>query len=168
MTAEVSRPHFGSTGTRLSLAVIALVFLASLFAWGRGVVAGGPAVPVRWVDAGPEDAFAVGKVVPLPDEHVYVIGLESGQLRAVDGIVEGSRCAVRWLPDDPRGAQKNPRGTPGVYEDTCSPAVWATSGDALSGTDRPLRTFEVRGARAPDGTRRAEIEVLGSRQPARP
>jgi hypothetical protein len=168
VTAQAAPRRFGSNGTRLSLAVIALVFGATLFAWGRGVVTGGPAVPVRWVDAGPESAFAIGQVVALPQEHVYVIGLEDGHLRAIDGIVEGSRCAVRWLPDDPRGASKNPRGTPGVYEDTCSSAVWAASGDALAGASAPLRTFEVRGATAPDGTKRAEVEVLGTRQPASP
>ena len=131
-------------------------------------MSGGPAVPVRWVDAGAESSFEIGRVVELPGEHVYVIGLDNGQLRAIDGIVEGSRCAVRRLANDPRGSAKNPRGAPGVYEDTCSPAVWAATGDALTPETAPLRTFEVRGATAPDGTKRVEVEVLGTRRPAVP
>jgi hypothetical protein len=168
MTVQLAASSRGALATRLTILAIALVFVATLFAWGRGVIAGGPAVAVRWVDAGPDAAFAIGHVVVLPGEHVYVIGLANGQLRAIDGIVEGSRCAVRWLPDDPRGAAKNPRGTAGVYEDTCSSAVWAATGDALTAETPPLRTFEVRGSTAADGTRRAEVEVLGSRQPATP
>jgi hypothetical protein len=166
MTAQLSASSRGVLVTRLSVMAIGLVFIATLIAWGRGVVAGGPAVPVRWVDAGPDSAFAIGRVVELPGEHVYVIGLENGQLRAIDGIVEGSRCAVRWLPADVRGAAKNPRGEPGVYEDTCSPAVWAATGDALTPDTAPLRTFEVRANTDDDGVRRAEVEVLGTRQPA--
>jgi hypothetical protein len=168
VTAQTASHRSGLLGHRLTIIAITLVFLLTGLAWLRGVVSGGPAVQVRWVDAGPESAFAIGQVVPLSGEHVYVIGLENGQLRAIDGIVEGSRCAVRWLPDDARGSEKNPSGLPGVYEDSCSAAVWAASGDALSGVDTPLRTFEVRAATAADGTKRAEVEVLGSRRPAAP
>jgi hypothetical protein len=168
VTARLAAPNRSALVARISALAIGIVFLATLLAWARGVVAGGPAVPVRWVDLGPEAAFAIGRVVALPGEHVYVIGLENGQLRAIDGIVEGSRCAVRWLPEDARGAAKNPRATPGVYEDTCSSAVWAATGDALTPDTPPLRTFEVRGATAEDGTRRAEVEILGTRQPATP
>jgi hypothetical protein len=166
MTAQVAASNRRVLATRLSVLAIVLVFVATLFAWGRGVVSGGPAVPVRWLDAGPESAFAIGQVVELAGAHVYVIGLENGQLRAIDGIVEGSRCAVRWLPDDTRGVAKNPRGTAGVYEDRCSAAVWAATGDALTLDTPPLRTFEVRGATGTDGVKRVEVEVLGTRQPA--
>jgi hypothetical protein len=152
------------TGPRVTILVIVAMSVFGLVgvAWG---VFHPKQVALQYLDAGPESRFAIGKVVAFPEQNVYVIGLENGQLRAIDGVVQYSECIVEYRPDDPRGAERNPRGGPGVYVDPCSGAVWAATGDALSGADRPLRTFTVTGQTAADGARRVEVEVIGDRHP---
>ena len=158
------QPGLGPMGARITVGVIVLVTAFGIFGWARGIMAGGPDVPVLLLDAGPESRFAIGEVVVFPEQNLYLIGVENGRIRAVDGIAR-SGCAVRWLPDDPRGAAKNPRQVPGAYEDPCSGGVWAASGDVLEGTEQPMRTFVVQSKTQPDGSRRVQVEVLGNRQP---
>lgn len=157
-------PWYRPTGQRLTILVIVAMFVFGVVgvAWGTF---NPKRVEVRYLDAGPESRFAVGKVVAFPEQNVYVIGLENGQLRAVDGVVRNSGCVVEYRPQDPRGAERNPRGEPGVFVDPCSGAVWAATGDVLSGADRSLRTFTVTGQTAADGTKRVEVEVIGDRHP---
>lgn len=165
MTAMTQRlPWYRLTGARLSILVIIAMSLFGLVGvlWG---IQNPKQVEVQYIDGGPESGYAIGKVVPFPEQNVYVIGLENGQLRALDGVVRTNHCVVEYRPDDPRGVDRNPRGLPGVFVDPCSGAVWAANGDAISGADESLRTFSVMGVNAADGTRRVEIEVIGDRHP---
>ena len=157
-------PWHRLTGPRLTILVIVAMSLFGIVgvAWGT---LHPKQVAVEYLDAGPESRFAIGKVVAFPEQNVYVIGLENGQLRAIDGVVQYTECIVEYRPDDPRGAERNPRGAPGVYVDPCSGAVWAATGDVLSGADRPLRTFSVTGRTAADGSKYVEVEVIGDRHP---
>lgn len=132
-----------------------------------GVFVANPQVSVREFDAGPVDErFAIGRVVPFPEVNVYVVGLEDGRVRALDGIVRSTGCSVQWRPDDERGRAANPRTAAGVFHDPCSGQYWAATGDALDG-DEPLRTFR----RFPvvnevDGLDHLIIEVIGRAEPA--
>jgi hypothetical protein len=157
-------PWYRLTGQRLTILVIVAMSLFGIVgvAWGTFHP---KQVAVEYLDAGPESRFAIGKIVAFPEQNVYVIGLENGQLRAIDGVVRYSECIVEYRPQDVRGAERNPRGEPGVYVDPCSGSVWAATGDVLSGADRPLRTFTVTGQTAPDGSKRVEVEVIGDRHP---
>ncbi len=119
----------------------------------------GPGITVRYVDAGPLSDYEVSSVVYLPDEQIYVVGLADGRLRAVDGEVASSRCAVRYLPADERGRVQNPLGTAGVFEDPCTGAAWAVTGDALGGGSEPLRTRFVWITTAEDGVQHVFVEV---------
>lgn len=150
---------------RLIIGGIVLVLVIGLAGLVRGAFFGEPHVLVRVFDAGPESQYAVGRVVPFPEQSVYLIGIETGEIRAVDGVIDGSLCAVEWRPDDERGRQRNPRQQPGVILDPCSEAVWAASGAALSGTTRPLRTFVTKPLTGPDGNRHVGVELLGDRHP---
>lgn len=167
--ASMPLPWYRPTGQRLTILVIVAMFVFGVIgvAWGYF---NPKRIEVQYLDGGPESRYAIGKVVAFPEQNVYIVGLENGQLRAIDGVVRNSECIVEYRPQDPRGAERNPRGEPGVFVDPCSGAVWAATGDALSGADRSLRTFTVVGKQGPDGTRHVEVEVIGDRhpEPARP
>ena len=152
---------------RRVIAGFAIVMLIGFAGIVRGMFFADPAVLVRIFDAGPEDQYAIGKVVPFPEQNVYLIGVDTGEIRAVAGLIDGSPCTVEWRPDDERGRARNPRQQPGVLVDPCSDAVWAASGAALSGTSRPLRTFQVGPLTAADGTRHVRVQLLGDRHPPR-
>ena len=120
-----------------------------------------PAIEVRMFDAGDVDQFAISKVVAYPEQHLYVVRLEDGRLRAIDGRVASNNCRVDWLPDDPRGAERNPKGLPGIYRDPCSGAIWSFEGNAISGTDQPLRTPQILPTISPDGkSQHATVELV--------
>ncbi len=119
----------------------------------------GPGITVRYADAGPLSDYEVSSVVFLPEEGIYVVGLADGRLRAVDGEVESSRCAVRHLPDDERGRERNPLGVAGVFEDPCTGALWAVTGDALDEGPEPLRTRFVWIRTTEDGVQHVFVEV---------
>lgn len=145
-----------------------LVFLLITAAGIAVVVYGfffGPKIEVVQFDAGNIDQFAIHRVVPFPEHDFYLVGLEDGGLRAIDARVESSGCRVRWLPDDPRGAVRNPQGLPGVFEDPCTGALWSFEGNAISGTDKPLRTPHVSPAPSPDGqTEHILVELINPSQ----
>src|SRR5690606_1925119 len=105
------------------------VVLLSLSAFFIGVVIWGQLNPmdIRVVqfDAGRADSFTINEVTAFPEADLYVVGMEDGRLRAIDGRVQASGCSVNWLPDDPRGRAHNPRGRPGVFEDPCTGALWS-------------------------------------------
>lgn len=156
----------GSLGTRLTVIVLVGFFVLALAGVVRGAYFARPDIHVQWVDAGPETQYAIGRVIPLVGQGVYVIGLEDGSLRAVDGLVKGSGCWLEFLPGDERGRPQNPRQEPGAYRDPCTGAMWAASGNAIEGGRVPLRTFAVASFVAPDGTRHVRVEVLGDRRQA--
>lgn len=108
-------------------------------------------VRVTYFDAGRADSFEIGRVTAFPDIHLYVVGMEDGRLRAIDGRVESSGCTVEWLPDDERGRAYNPGGHSGVFEDPCSGAVWSMIAHAVSGSSQPLRTPHIDYRRGNDG-----------------
>lgn len=99
-----------------------------------------PDIRVVQFDAGPVSQWKAQRTVGFPSQHIYIVGLDDGRLRALDTRIEASHCVARWLPDDARGTAKNPAGLPGVFEDTCSGGVWSMIGDAISGSDKPMRT----------------------------
>lgn len=99
-----------------------------------------PDIKVIQFDAGPVSQWKAQRIVGFPDQHIYVVGLDNGRLRALDTRIEASKCVAQWRPDDTRGAAKNPGGLPGVFEDACSGGVWSMIGDAISGSDVPMRT----------------------------
>lgn len=134
----------------LGPAMLLLVTALGVFAvfWGYF---NPPTIEVVLFDAGDLSRFAIHRVVPYPGQHLYLVGMEDGRIRAVDGRVRGSNCKVEWLPDDPRGAGRNPQSLPGVLRDPCSGALWSFEGNAISGTDQPLRTPRVAPRMSPDG-----------------
>ncbi len=145
---------------RIAWGPLALL-LVSAIAVGTVIVGNvrGPGITVRYVDAGPLSDYEVAKVVFLPAENIYVVGLADGRLRAVDGEVEGSRCSVRYLPEDGRGRARNPLGVSGVFEDLCAGSLWAVTGDGLAGEAEPLRTRFVWIRTAEDGVQHVFVEV---------
>ena len=145
------RPRSWSPPPSLGMTVVLLLTAASLLAvfWGRAYP---EPIEVVIFDAGPVSQFAIHRVVAYPEQHLFIVGMEDGRLRAIDGRVRGNDCKVEWLPDDARGAVRNPLGLPGVYRDPCTGALWSFEGNAISGTDQPLRTPSVAPATGPDGT----------------
>jgi hypothetical protein len=159
--APLRRLRARLAGRPIGLAGVLAVLLLGIF----GVVWGSrsdPPTRVELFDAGPVDGFAIGRVAPFPERNVYVVGLADGRLRAIDGIVKASGCAVAWLPADERGRARNVGGEPGVYADACSGGTWYATGDALPPTAEPLRTFHLNYRAATDGTH-LWIELLGDR-----
>lgn len=145
----------------IMLFLVSAIGIAAVF-WGR--FAADTGIEIRLFDAGPEAAILEtlrgGEIVAFPDERIYIVGLEDGRLRAIDGRVEFSGCSVNYLPDDPRGRIRNPDGTSGVLEDPCSGAVWSVAGDAIAGVDEPLRTPQYSFAEDDDGVRHMFVEVI--------
>ncbi|MSQ41531.1 MAG: hypothetical protein EXR65_00605 [Dehalococcoidia bacterium] len=146
------------------LVALAAVLGVGAVVWGS--LAGPPGLQVFYFDAGPVDRLAIGKVEPYPELDFYVVGLADGRVRAVDGRLAGSGCAVRWLPDDARAVDHNPLRAPGAFEDPCSGALWAITGDAVAGGSRPLRTFAISYERDAAGVQHVFVEVLGRPSPA--
>jgi len=140
--------------------MLLLVSAAGIFAVLWGALVANPGIEVRQFDAGDVRRFAIGEVVAFPDEHIFVVGLEDGRVRAVDGRIEATRCSAELLPDDPRGRALNPTGSTGVLADPCSDAVWSIAGDAIAGANEPLRTPQVSFATDTDGVQHVLIEIV--------
>ncbi len=152
---------------RTGAVAIALITLAAIGAIFWGTLVDPPELQVFTFDAGPVGEFEIGKVKALDELDLYLVGLADGRIRALDGIVEENGCTVEFLPDDPRGSARNPRGVNGAFVDPCSGAVWAITGDALSApwALEPLRTPRVTFPEFEDGTRHVLIEVIGRTWP---
>lgn len=119
-----------------ALLVVSAFFLGVVF-WGYF----NPAeIRVVYFDVGRADSFEINRVTPIAGEDLWVVGMEDGRLRAIDGRLEASGCVANWLPDDVRGRSDNPQGLTGVFEDPCSGALWSMNANAIEGTDKPLRT----------------------------
>jgi hypothetical protein len=108
-------------------------------------------VRVSYFDAGAVHSFEIGRVTAFPEVDLYVVGMEDGRLRAIDGRVAGTDCRVLWLPGDERGREHNPGGRTGVFEDPCTGAHWSMIANAIQGSDRPLRTPHIDYRRGADG-----------------
>lgn len=139
-------------------------------AFGIGAVLWGyfnpPDIRISQFDAGPVSNFAIRKVTAYPEQNIYIVGLDDGRLRALDGRNQASRCSVRWLPDDPRGGVRNPGGVAGVFEDPCNGALWSMLGDAISGSDVPLRVPVIDYRPGEDGRAlHAWVEVINPGKP---
>jgi hypothetical protein len=147
--------------TAAALAVVSIVAIGGTL-WGAFVA--NPDLHVQQYDAGPVSDFAIGKVAPYPDVNIYLVGLFDGRIRAIDGIAKETKCAVQWLPDDTRTSAENPDRAPGAYVDPCSSAVWTRLGNAFSGTNEPLRTFEVEYVTNDEGVQHVWVEVIGPRE----
>ena len=142
------------------IALIAISLLAiGAIVWG-GVI-DKPEFHVSTFDAGPVTDFAVGELAPFGEPGIYIYGLESGQIRVIDGVVRTTGCRVEWLPDDRRDATDNPGQLPGAFVDPCSDALWAIDGDAIDGTSEPLRTFVYTARAAEDGAIHIYVELIG-------
>ena len=140
----------------LALLVVSVLAIATVI-WGN---LRGPGIEIRYFDAGPLSDYAIGAVLAFPEEEIYVVGMADGRLRAIDGQVESSGCSVRYLPSDERGRGRNPLRVAGVFEDPCTGALWAVTGDALSGTEEPLRTPFVLIGTADDGLQHVRVELV--------
>ncbi|MBG93019.1 MAG: hypothetical protein CL792_03465 [Chloroflexi bacterium] len=145
-----------------SLGPIALVTFSVLtvfiFLWGE--IVADPQIEVYQFDAGSIEQFDIGKIVILDDMNFYLIGMEDGRIRAVDGRNEQSGCNVIYDSDDIRGTSKNPLSITGVLLDLCSDSVWALTGDAISGANYPLRTPQVTYKRGEEGILHVWVEVI--------
>ncbi len=117
-------------------------------------------IRVEYYDAGPAESFAIGELTPFADVDLYVIGLEDGRLRAIDGRINGTDCVVTWLPDDERGRPHNPGSATGVFEDPCTGAIWSMEANAIEGTNEPLRTPYIDYRPSADGALHAFIEQV--------
>jgi len=143
------------------LLLVSALGIGAVF-WGAFV--SDPGIEVVQFDAGVEatllDTLRERDVVVFPEQDLYLVGLEDGRLRVVDGRVEFSGCAVEYLPGDTRGRTRNPSGGPGVLEDPCSGAVWSVDGDAIARVNEPLRTPAFSFQRDEEGVRHLFIEVI--------
>jgi hypothetical protein len=141
-----------------------LLVLSAIFIGGAvyGAFFAHPPITVKQFDAGTVDQFAIGKVNAFPQYSLYLVGMEDGQIRAIDARVESSGCSATWHPDDPRGTVDNPKREPGVFIDPCSGAVWSMLGDALSGTLTPLRTPNVTHERGSNGVDHVLVEIINN------
>lgn len=149
-----------------ALLLVSVLSVGAVF-WGRFVA--DPGIRVFEFDAGPVAGLEIGGVRPFPELGLYLVGLADGRVRAIDARVHSTGCVVTWLPDDERGRAANPRGAPGVFEDACTGAYWAVSGDQIHAAGRseePLRTFELAYTTLPDGQQHVFVEVIGRERAA--
>ncbi len=148
---------------RLTIAGLALVLVVGVAGSLWGAFIADPDVRLQQLDAGPVGEFAIGEVKPFPEQNVYMVGIEDGRIRALDGIIKDSGCAVEWLPADTRTQSVNPERQPGAFLDPCSGAVWTTVGNAFSGTSDPMRTFQIDYETNDAGVQHVWVEVIGDR-----
>jgi hypothetical protein len=150
---------------RLTLLGILLVTVIGIGGVVWGSLFADPQVEVQELDAGPVSRFAIGQVIPYPDVNVYLVGIEDGRIRALDGIERGSGCALRWDPADERTRAVNAGGHPGAFTDPCTGKVWTNVGNSFGGAASPLRTFQVIYDTNAEGVQHVWVEVIGNRTP---
>ena len=139
------------------LGFVSIVGIASVF-WGRFISDSN--IDIEYFDAGPTEALLDRRVIEISEHDIYLIGLEDGRVRAVDGRVEFSGCVVDYRHEDARGRSHNPYGVAGVLEDPCSGAVWSVAGDAIALVDEPLRTPNVTFRHSEDGLQHVIVEII--------
>ncbi len=145
------------TGPAALLAVSLIAVGAVL--WGGFISS--PNIVVVQFDAGPVSDYAIGEVRAFPQVDLYLVGLEDGRIRAVDGRINGEDRAARYDPDDTRGRSRNPRRVSGAFIDDATGAVWALTGDAVRVAGSPLRTPNVTFRTLPeDGRQHVFVELI--------
>lgn len=127
------------TGPAAFLTVTLIAIGAVL--WGAFISE--PNIVVVQFDAGPVSDYAIGEVRAFPEVDLYLVGLDDGRIRAVDGRINGEDRAARYDPDDARARTRNPRHVLGAFIDDRTGALWALTGDAVLVADGPLRTPNV-------------------------
>lgn len=135
-TTERPRQTVGKWAGPIALLVVTLAGIGAVL-WGYF---NPPEITVIQFDAGPVSQWKAQRIVGFPEQRIYVVALDDGRLRALDTRIEATRCVAEWRPDDARGSARNPQGLPGVFEDPCGGGVWSMVGDAISGSEKPLRT----------------------------
>lgn len=135
--------------------LVMTLFFVGVVVWG---LVNPTEIRVEYFDAGRADAFEIGQLTAFPEHDLYVVGLQDGRLRAIDGRVEGTECRVSWIADDTRGRAHNPGGVSGVFEDPCTGAVWSMEANAIEGATEPLRTPYIDYRPGTDGALHAFIE----------
>lgn len=125
-----------------------------------GVFFANPDITVVQYDAGPIADYEIRQMNAFPEIDLYLFGLDSGAIRALDGRVEASGCRVVWLPEDPRARGRNPGAMLGAFEDLCSGAIWSVEGNAVSGSTEPLRTPRVSFLPNADGRLHVTVELV--------
>jgi len=144
-----------------AMLVITLIGIGAVL-WGRFVDP--TEIAVRDFDAGVVRDYAIGDVRPFPEVDIFMVGLEDGRLRAIDGRVASTGCVVEYHPEDTRGTLANPLGRDGAFVDPCSGAAWYLDGDQLDAAGRdsePLRTFVITFETPPGEEQHAYVEVIG-------
>jgi hypothetical protein len=119
-----------------ALFLVSFLGIAAVF-WGYF---NPPELRVVQFDAGPVSQWKAQRIVGFPEQHIYIVALDDGRLRALDTRIEGSGCVAEWKADDARGVAVNPEGLPGVFEDACGGGVWSMLGNVISGPLIPMRT----------------------------
>lgn len=160
-----SLQRFGNAVTRrtppwLGPGAFLLVTVIAIAVAIYGTFIADPGIRVRRFDAGPVTQFAIGELRAYPDIDLYIVGLEDGRLRAIDGRVQATDCSVEWRADDPRGSARNPGSVPGAFVDPCGPGVWSMLGDAIAGSAVPLRTPQVTYRVDESGANHALVEMI--------
>jgi hypothetical protein len=143
MTAVLERVRSWKAPPALGPMALLIVSLLGVAVVVYGALFNRPEIRIVYYDTGPVSQFAIGEVQAYPDVDLYVVGLPDGRLRALDGRIEGTTCRVQWRPSDERGVPHNPGSRPGVFEDPCTGATWSRVGNAIAGSDRPLRTPHI-------------------------
>ena len=186
MSARGGPPRRGWPRGLVALLLVVVVAIGAVF-YGA---ANRPNFDVFYFEAGTFDSYAVGEPRYFPQARIFVISLDetlleqspiqetecrpvvpaaeepnlAKELRALDAISpSGTGCVIDFIPDDPRGAARNPLGRPGVYVDHCSQAVWYLNGDALARTTQPLHAFHITRPLPANAMceRIVEVEVIG-------
>ena len=142
-------------------AAFVTVWLVAIGAVLWGGFISSPNIVVVQFDAGPVSDYAIGEVRAFPEVDLYLVGLEDGRIRAVDGRINGEDRAARYAPDDERARTRNPRHVLGAFIDDATGAVWAVTGDAVRVASSPLRTPNVTFRSLPEhGQQHVFVELI--------
>ncbi|MDA0270137.1 MAG: hypothetical protein O2798_09630 [Chloroflexi bacterium] len=140
MTAPASEPPRRLTA-REAIGPTALLLISMI---GLGAVVWGylnqPDIRIAIVDVGALDEFAIGRFIERPEDNLYLYGMPDGRIRALDMRIQGTGCIAEWIRDEEAGRAHNPGAEPGVFRDPCDGATWSMIGNAISGSNVPLRT----------------------------
>jgi hypothetical protein len=124
----------------IAFALVTGVAIAAVL-WGAFV--SDPGITVVQFDAGPISDFEIRELRAFPEVDLYVVGLDDGRIRAIDGRINGTDRAARWAPDHNGAASRNPGRVLGAFVDDETGALWAITGDAVRVAESPLRTPNV-------------------------
>lgn len=135
--APAPGPKVGGVPVGPTVLLLMSMFFLGTVIWGYF---NRPEIRVAQIDVGALDEFAVGRLVARPEDNLYLVGMSDGRIRALDMRNQQTGCIVQWIAEDDRGRAYNPDGQPGVFQDPCSGAIWSMVGNAISGSNVPLKT----------------------------